>query len=441
MTALKKRLFYFIWFCLLATFTVILAETGAYVYLRLMEQAWPTRSQIQQSLDMSQDQRTAQPGTPTRDSGPVWLREHVLHPYFGFALNTDLRQYTFLFRPVSVPVNEFGFFGDSPLKAQDPNRIHVAVMGGSVAADLFLRARDLLKAELSSLPQWQGKEISISSIALGGFKQPQQLMALNYFLSLGAHFDVIVNLDGFNEVVLPVVENQPARVNPWFPRSWHLYANKAVSPDELALGGEIVAEKQTQQRLKQWFSQPLLRQSNVALVIWQLLQQRHQARLVALESRLQASAGKQALSRQQSGPDYAYTSEQALRDDAIQVWRRSSIQMARICEGLGIHYLHFLQPNQYVAGSKTFTELEQKHAIGKPDYPYRQGAEKGYPGLIAAGDELRAANVAYFDLTGLFKQVHEDVYQDICCHMNVFGNQLMATEIARTIGRQIANGP
>ena len=298
MNTLKKLLFYCVLIFLLVTFTVILAETGAYLYLRVMDQEWATRSQIQQSLDLSQDQAPDLTASlASGDSDHEWTREYVLHPYLGFTRNADLKQHSFLFRSVSVPVNEFGFFGASPLKMQDSNRIHVALMGGSVAADVFLKARDRLKVELSSLPQWQGKEISISSIALGGFKQPQQLMALNYFLSLGAHFDVIVNLYGFNEVVLPFVENQPARVNPWFPRSWHLYANRAVDPNDLALSGQIVVQKQRHQQLKQWFSQPLMRQSNVALIVWQLQQQRHQAQLVALESRLRYNVRQLALSR------------------------------------------------------------------------------------------------------------------------------------------------
>lgn len=438
MTALKTLLFYCIWICLLATSTLILAEAGAYLYLRFMDQQRVGRSEIQQSLESSHDQEPDQPIPTTVDSDPEWVREYVIHPYLGFTRNADLGQHTFLFRPAPVPVNEFGFFGDSPLKMQDPDRIHIALMGGSVATDAFLEARDRLKAELSSLPEWQGKEICISSIALGGYKQPQQLMALNYFLSIGTHFDVIVNLDGFNEVVLPFVENRPAGVNPWFPRSWHLYANKAMNPDDLSLVGQIVFHKQRHQQLKQRFSQPLLRQSNIALIVWHLLQQHHRANLVALESCLRSSVSQQTLSRQESGPDYTYTSEQALFDEAIHVWLRSSIQMARICEGLGIRYLHFLQPNQYVSGSKTFTENERKYAIGESDCVYRQDVEKGYPGLIAAGDKLRMANVAFFDLTGLFKHVQEDVYQDMCCHLNVYGNQLMVTEIAQTIGRQIA---
>lgn len=44
--------------------------------------------------------------------------------------------------------------------------------------------------------------MTVLNLGQGGWKQPQQLLALNYFLSLGQRFDVIVNLDGFNEIAL-----------------------------------------------------------------------------------------------------------------------------------------------------------------------------------------------------------------------------------------------
>ena len=33
-----------------------------------------------------------------------------------------------------------------------------------------------------------------------GYKQPQQLMAYNYLLSLGAEFDAVINIDGYNVI-------------------------------------------------------------------------------------------------------------------------------------------------------------------------------------------------------------------------------------------------
>jgi len=35
-----------------------------------------------------------------------------------------------------------------------------------------------------------------------GYKQPQQLLVLSYFLSIGQPFDMVMNIDGFNEVAL-----------------------------------------------------------------------------------------------------------------------------------------------------------------------------------------------------------------------------------------------
>jgi hypothetical protein len=47
---------------------------------------------------------------------------------------------------------------------------------------------------------------------IGGYKQPQQLMALNWFMALGGEFDIVINLDGFNDVALPALENVPTRI-------------------------------------------------------------------------------------------------------------------------------------------------------------------------------------------------------------------------------------
>ena len=41
-----------------------------------------------------------------------------------------------------------------------------------------------------------------------GYKQPQQLLVLSYFLSIGQTFDLVVNIDGFNEVALSSLNHQ-----------------------------------------------------------------------------------------------------------------------------------------------------------------------------------------------------------------------------------------
>ena len=51
--------------------------------------------------------------------------------------------------------------------------------------------------------------------------------------------------------------------------------------------------------------------------------------------------------------------DEAMYLDYVEVWARASLEMELLCAGYGIRYLHFLQPNQYLPGSKTLTDEER----------------------------------------------------------------------------------
>ena len=104
----------------------------------------------------------------------------------------------------------------------------------------------------------------------------------------------------------------------------------------------------------------------------------------------------------------------------------------RLCRGSGIRYFHFLQPNQYLAGSKPILEEEKRTAIFK-GHPYGEGVERGYPILIRLGERLRGQGVAYHDLTKIFAGHAEPIYIDNCCHYNQAGYDIMAEAIAQAI--------
>ncbi len=80
---------------------------------------------------------------------------------------------------------------------------------------------------------------NVVNLGVAGYKQPQQLLALTYFLSLGAEYDLIINLDGYNEIVLPITDNYNVGVNPFFPRNWNLRINRQPSKKILAVIGEV----------------------------------------------------------------------------------------------------------------------------------------------------------------------------------------------------------
>ena len=106
-------------------------------------------------------------------------------------------------------------------------------MGGSVACLFALNGTRRLEVELAKDTRFAHKELVFVNLALGGYKQPQQLMTLAYLLSLGAEFDLILNIDGFNEVALDEFENGAEKLFPAFPRGWR--TRIAVSDTNLGL--------------------------------------------------------------------------------------------------------------------------------------------------------------------------------------------------------------
>ena len=94
----------------------------------------------------------------------------------------------------------------------------------------------------------------------------------------------------------------------------------------------------------------------------------------------------------------------------------------------GTVYVHGLQPNQYVGGSKPLNARERRIAW-PPDFAHRRAAERGYPS-ITAGEELRRIGVPFRDLTRIFEAETGTIYVDPCCHYNQRGNDMLSSRIA-----------
>jgi hypothetical protein len=68
---------------------------------------------------------------------------------------------------------------------------------------LLYRGRERLRARLAKHPLLKGRQIEGACLANAGCKQPQQLLAYQYFRSIGAHPDVVI----YNETALAMLEN------------------------------------------------------------------------------------------------------------------------------------------------------------------------------------------------------------------------------------------
>ncbi len=359
------------------------------------------------------------------------LRNQVLHPYVGFVFDpsaneSDPTLYETIGRRV---VTDVGFIG-RPGWFEEPGdgRVVVGVTGGSVAFFFTIAGREVLRELLADAPGFQGKEIVFATMALPGFKQPQQLFALSYLLTLGARFDWVINLDGFNEVTLPVIENVPKGVAPSFPRSWYWRVQDA--PDEAlrSLMGEVAYLERVRRERAQSASDSPFAFSVTQNLVWKLRDQGLARDIAAVEAVL-VDYRPDELPFVARGPATDFASDDALYAHLADVWARSSRQMHALCASNGIRYVHFLQPNQYVPGSKPLGPAERARAFAD-ESPFKAPVEAGYPHLVSAGAELARDGVPFFDLTGLFAGNEAWLYDDRCCHLNAAGNALLAARIA-----------
>lgn len=421
----------------LVIFIAVVLEIVSLPLLSVLRGDRYSRAMIRESLDASLHEDIPE-NTRSRQKSPGYMLDHVLHPYLGYVYNREVDRHVVNGRVVALPVNTFGFFGDELPKSRAGNRVTVAITGGSAALDLFLVSRNTLVEELGKSPTFADVDIHVVSLALGGMKQPQQLIALSFMLAIGRFPDIVVNFDGFNEIALPFSENTPVGVSPLFPRNWRMYASKTVDIETTVKIAAIVKSRERIERWREIVSRPLFRRSGFMLTLWHVLSVREKSKWMAVEEEIRDGLVlKEDLSFQEAGPCYEGATVQEILEDSAELWRSSSVQMWKVCEANGIAYFHFLQPNQHLSGSKPLTEWEKRFAIAGPGFPHRVSVENGYPVLIENGREMRKAGVPFFDLTAFFKDVSETVYSDACCHYNRGGNDRIAVEIADSITRSL----
>ncbi|MFQ5416490.1 MAG: hypothetical protein ACE5FL_05495 [Myxococcota bacterium] len=356
----------------------------------------------------------------------------VIHPYLGYVYDPAGNSGEMTAHHGGVPISEFGFLDHaSPLRAKADDEVVVGLFGGSFAFFFSVHGLEAMLDGLRAVPRFRGKEISVVRVALGGYKQPQQLLALSYLLALGARFDAVINLDGFNEVALPAAENLPTGVFPFFPRNWSARVASAPGLDEQAAMLRIADLRRKRLEWSTSFEASLFRMSVAANLYWWLRDARF-ADLMTL-AQIELAHRKSRVERfEASGPPRVYTGDDALYADLAAVWFNSSLEMHRLCAAYGIRYWHFLQPNQYVEASKPMGKAERAVAFQAPQF-YRNQVEAGYPVLRRRGADLAAAGVAFHDLTGVYRTHTEPLYIDSCCHVNERGYEIIGAEMARWI--------
>ena len=336
---------------------------------------------------------------------PRWIR----HPFSGSVRNWP-----------NNALNEM------PPARRREDTVVIGFLGGSVAEHLLPYLRRALNRWFAA--NNQPRQPVVIHLAMGSSKQPQQTMMVANTLLLGGEFDLIVNLDGFNEMVDNAYQDSEYGIFPVFPHSWH--NREGLTPAEELLAGRIGRLRREQARLIAAGATSPLRRSALFGLANRYRRERTERRIIQLNHEL--AAGKAAYSLEKHGPRSWLEGAEEVLPAAARIWYRSSIALARLAELVAADYYHFLQPNQYVPGAKPLSAEELELAY-KPQGVFGTFAGKGYPLLRAFSRDLQSQGVNYFDLTGIFADHPETLYRDACCHLNPRGNELLAAAIVRRL--------
>lgn len=353
-----------------------------------------------------------------------WMAEDVIHPYLGFV------------RESRVPVGTGAYYGflEDPntwIHQQRDDTVVIGIFGGSVANFFFYDGGQELIATLKRNPLFAGKTIELVPFSMGGWKQPQQLLALNYYLSLGGHLDIAVNLDGLNELFLPAHENIPKGVFPFYPRSWFFRVPFPTQKNVLPMLGQISYLTQKRSEWAHWFVSFPMRSSMTAGILWKIADGYLARKIGRREILLLAKSAEKTEEYIVTGPHRVYQSDEEGILDVVEYWQRASLLMHRMSVANDVQYFHFLQPTGRFRGSKPLTK-EEEAIVFVGEFLPTDLVNAGYPLLREAGATLRRKGVWFTDLSRVFRSVHSPLYYD-CCHVVPEGSRVIARAIAETI--------
>jgi len=376
--------------------------------------------------------------TPTNQR----LVSEALHPYFGpthkpgtaFDIPESLRVNSSI--PSRLHTNNFGFVSSYsyPFVKTHSGQFVIGMFGGSVGLWFCQVGAHRLLEDLMRHPFFQNKEVVPLCFSHEGYKQPQQVLVLAYFLSIGQQFDLVVNIDGFNDVALANLNNERG-LDISMPSVQHvdplinLVNQSTLTPEKLE---SLATISRSRQQLADLADR--IRANRIAFINFVL--ERFYRRGVASYvrelgrfSNLPSSPSDNSLI--QVTPAVRARDPATLFADIADEWASSSLLMSEMLAARRGAYFHFLQPNQYYTTRRLSRD---EAAVSRSEAsPYKRSIEQGYPALAASAQSLLKANVRFFDATHAFDQEPAPVYMDNCCHYTLTGNQVLADFIAASI--------
>jgi hypothetical protein len=409
-----------VFWALVLLVVVLVVEGGARVALLVFFSSWSAPGIVP-------DAGRAGSGTADR------IARREVAPYTGYTFTPMSRigEGKRHYRGVTCETNALGFIGAEELPRRGAGRHIVVVTGGSFSVDLVCLGSQTLRNALGRSPGFENVEIVIVGLGTDGYKQPQQVLSLDLYLALGGEVDTLVNVDGFNEIRnTAVVLDEMAAA--FYPIHWQFLLQSPPGP----AAREVIAKTILLDavRTRAAAAHERLSFSAFARLLFGAFERIAVSQRARLQHELQRAQIRDTVcSYRDCGPPSAEA--HAFARDPARMWAQGSRLLHERARSRGARYLHVLQPNQYVPGSKPISKPEAAIAISQGS-PEAGLIPEGYRRLASAGLALARDGIEFSDARDIFRDVPAPLYADNCCHVHPEGQRLVAEHIATLIARR-----
>ena len=121
-----------------------------------------------------------------------------------------------------------------------------------------------------------------------------------------------------------------------------------------------------------------------------------------------------------TGPPTEFAGRAELYQHLAMIWANGSSLLDGLCRGKGIRYYHFLQPNQYVPGSKPMGD-DEKRVAWRPIIPTAARSRPAIPFSSKKDVSCNRRGSRISTSPRSSPGIGEAIDHDDCCHFNQAG--------------------
>jgi hypothetical protein len=325
----------------------------------------------------------------------------VSHPFFGHTLSPQRGS------------NNLGFDNnfDFPYK-RNKDEFIIGVFGASVAQGLARSLSSRFNQEKVEVCNSK-RSVKFINFALGAYRQPQQF---NVFHVFGDQVDFAINIDGNNEAIHRGSPGYPT-IYPSFYNDLFLLTRQKIKDLQSIYKMQSAQRKiiEISQTYKFLNKSELYYRTNMALL--QLLQK-------SVESS-RRSLGNMV------GPNPMLPVEiEGLQ--SVKDWSKYISLQNVVAKQIQTPILFYLQPTQYLEGSKKMNDAEKMIAF-HPDESELNRRRKQWSMMVSELPQLKKNGVHVIDITKIFQDITEPLFVDDCCHFLNKGYEIVTDKVVSDI--------